>query len=83
MMDQTADGRQLKMLPVVDEFTRECLSIDAELHIKADAVVARLQQLFETRGSPDFIRSDNGPEFIATAVKEWLVEGQWGEDAVH
>jgi transposase InsO family protein len=71
-MDQTQDGRQLKMLPVVDEFTRECLSIDVERSLTAQGVVARLQQLFERRGSPDFIRSDNGPEFIAMAVKEWL-----------
>lgn len=72
VMDQTEDGRQLKMLPIVDEFTRECLSIDVERHLTAEGVVARLQQLFETRGAPDFIRSDNGPEFIAAAVKEWL-----------
>jgi transposase InsO family protein len=71
-MDQTQDGRQLKMLPVVDEFTRECLSIDVERSITAQDVVARLRQLFQTRGAPDFIRSDNGPEFIAIAVKEWL-----------
>jgi hypothetical protein len=71
-MDQTEDERALKMLPIVDEFTRECLSLDVKRHITAQDVVARLQHLFETRGVPDFIRSDNGPEFIATAVKEWL-----------
>jgi transposase InsO family protein len=71
-MDQTEDGRQLKMLPIVDEYTRECLSIDVERHITAQDVVARLQQVFQIRGVPDFIRSDNGPEFIATAVKECL-----------
>ena len=71
-MDQTEDGRQLKMLPIVDEYTRECLSIDVERHITAQDVVARLQQLFQIRGVPDFIRSDNGPEFIAIVVKEWL-----------
>ncbi len=72
VMDQTQDGRQLKMLPVVDEFTRECLSIDVERSLTAQDVVARLQQLLERRGAPDFIRSDNGSEFIAMAVKEWL-----------
>jgi len=72
VMDQTEDGRQLKMLPIVDECTRECLSIDVERHITAQGVVARRQQLFQTRGVPDFIRSDNGPEFIAIAVREWL-----------
>jgi len=72
VVDQTEDGRQLKMLPVVDEFARECLSIDVERHITAQDVVARLQQLLQIRGIPDFIRSDNGPEFIAIVVKEWL-----------
>jgi transposase InsO family protein len=48
------------------------LSIDVERSITAKDVVARLRQLFERRGAPDFIRSDNGPEFIAIAVKEWL-----------
>lgn len=72
VMDQTEEGRQLKRLPIVDECTRECLSIDVERHRTAQEVMARLQQLFETRGVPGFVRSDNGPEFIATAVKEWL-----------
>jgi putative transposase len=70
--DQTADGRGLKMLPVVDEFTRECLTIEVERSLTAEDVVSTLEYLFEVRGVPDHIRSDNGPEFIAEAVKSWL-----------
>jgi transposase InsO family protein len=60
------------MLPVVDEYTRECLSIEVGRSITAEDVVAKLSQLFLERGEPKFIRSDNGPEFIAKAVKGWL-----------
>jgi transposase InsO family protein len=71
-MDRTEDGRQLKMLAIVDEYTRECLSIEVEHSITAKEVVATLARLFSERGEPKFIRSDNGPEFIAKAVKSWL-----------
>lgn len=70
--DQTADGRGLKLLPVVDEFTRECLTIEVERSLTAEDVVSTLEYLFEVRGVPEHIRSDNGPEFIAEAVKSWL-----------
>ncbi len=70
--DQTADGRRLKILPVVDEFTRECLTIEVERSLTAGDVVSTLEYLFEVRGVPESIRSDNGPEFIAEAVKTWL-----------
>jgi putative transposase len=72
VMDQSADGRRLKMLTVVDEYTRECLSIVVERSITAEDVVKTLATLFTWRGEPAFIRSDNGPEFIAKAVKQWL-----------
>src|SRR5215210_2303144 len=72
VMDETEDGRRLKMMPVVDEYTRECLSIDVERSITAEDVVSTLASLFRSRGEPAFIRSDNGPEFIARAIKEWL-----------
>jgi putative transposase len=72
VMDLTEDGRRLKMMPVVDEYTRECLSIDVERSITAEDVVDTLASLFRSRGEPAFIRSDNGPEFIAKAVKQWL-----------
>ena len=72
VMDQTEDGRRLKIMPVVDEYTRECLNLEVERSITAEGVVATLARLFRNRGEPAFIRSDNGPEFIAEAVKRWL-----------
>jgi putative transposase len=72
VMDQSADGRRLKMLAVVEEYTRECLSTVVERSITAEDVVKTLAALFARRGEPEFIRSDNGPEFIAKAVKRWL-----------
>jgi putative transposase len=72
VMDLTEEGRRLKMMPVVDEYTRECLSIDVERSITAEDVVATLTSLFLSRGEPAYIRSDNGPEFIAKAIKQWL-----------
>jgi hypothetical protein len=57
-MDRTHDGRSLKMLTLVDEFTRECLAIDVERGIKSDDVVHRLTEVFVERGLPDYIRSD-------------------------
>src|SRR5215208_11737 len=71
-MDLTEEGRRLKMMPVVDKYTRECLSIDVKRSITAEDVVATLTSLFRSRGEPAFIRSDNGPKFIAKAVKQWL-----------
>jgi putative transposase len=76
--DRTADGRKLKLLPIVDEFTRECLTIEVERSMTAEEVVATLEYLFELRGAPEFLRSDNGPEFIAQAVRQWLQESMVG-----
>ena len=70
--DRTHDGRKFRMLTVVDEFTRECLAIDVARRQRSDDVLERLAWLFVTRGVPDHIRSDNGPEFTARAVREWL-----------
>src|SRR5215211_540309 len=72
VMDQTEDGRRLKMMPIVDEYTRECLTIELQRSITAEDVVGTLKHLFEERGEPSYIRSDNGLEFIAAAVKRWL-----------
>lgn len=72
VMDRTEDGRRLKMMPIVDEYTRECLAIEVECSITAEDVIATLARLFEERGEPRYIRSDNGPEFVATALKRWL-----------
>ena len=72
VLDQTEDGRTLKWLPVVDEFTRECLTLEVERHMTGKDVARVLERLMTERGEPGFIRSDNGPEFIARAVQQWL-----------
>jgi len=69
--DQTADGRNLKLLNVIDEFTRECPAIVVERSIDADGVVATLDRIAATRGTPKYLRFDHGPEFIAYAVADW------------
>jgi putative transposase len=70
--DRTADGRAIRMLTIVDEHTRECLSIDVSRRLTSEDVLERVSDLFVRRGVPDYIRSDNGPEFTATRVREWL-----------
>jgi putative transposase len=70
--DQTTDGRVLKLLHVVDEFTREALAIECERRIDADATVATLDRLLAVRGrAPQHIRCDNGPELTANALRDW------------
>lgn len=70
--DQTDDGRRLKILTVLDEFTRESLAIEVGRSIRAKDVIAVLEYLFMVRGVPGYIRSDNGPEFIADKIRRWL-----------
>ncbi len=72
VFDRTHDGRPLRMLTIVDEYTRECLAIDVERGLRSENVLDRLSDLFLVRGTPVYIRSDNGPEFTAVAVREWL-----------
>ena len=72
VQDRTHDGRPFRMLTLVDEFTRECLAIDVARRLRSDDVLERLAWLFATRGVPDHIRSDNGPEFTAKVVRSWL-----------
>lgn len=83
MMDRTENGRRLKMMPVVDEHTRECLSIEVERSITAEDVIGTLARLFHQRGAPAFIRSDNGPEFIAKATKQAVAGGLQGQNPLH
>ena len=70
--DRTHDGRKYRMLNIVDEFTREALAIRIDRRLKSTDVIATLADLFILRGIPGHIRSDNGSEFIATAVKDWI-----------
>jgi putative transposase len=69
---RTHDGRPVRMLTIVDEYTRECLAIDVARKLSSEEVMARLTELFVFRGIPDHIRSDNGSEFTATAIRDWL-----------
>ncbi|XCI64411.1 IS3 family transposase ISMyma8 [Mycolicibacterium parafortuitum] len=69
--DTTADGRTLKMLNVIDEFTREALAIEVNRSIDADGVVAVLDRLALVHGAPHYVRFYNGPEFVAHAVSDW------------
>jgi putative transposase len=70
--DRTSDGRSFRMLTLMDEHTRECLSIDVARKLKSEDVLERLSDLFVRRGVPKYIRSDNGPEFTANKVRDWL-----------
>jgi putative transposase len=70
--ERTHDGRPVRILVVVDEYTRECLALKVGRSLKSEDVLATLTELFVERGTPAYIRSDNGSEFTAKAVREWL-----------
>jgi len=72
VIDRTADGRVFRILNIIDEYTRECLAILAKRRITSQDVIDQLFQLIIFRGIPEHIRSDNGPEFTAKAVRGWL-----------
>ena len=72
VQDRTHNGRSFRMLNIIDEFTRECLTIRVGRKLKAVDVIDTLSDLFILHGVPGHIRSDNGPEFIAKAVREWI-----------
>ena len=76
---RTHDGRGVRLLAVMDEYTRECLAIRAERRLRSADVIETLAELMMTRGVLGHIRSDNGPEFTAKAVREW----QGSADALH
>jgi putative transposase len=72
VMDRTSDGRAFRMLTLIDEHSRECLAIDVARRLTSEDVLERLSDLFVRRGVPSYLRSDNGAEFTATKVREWL-----------
>ena len=72
MMARTTEGRAFRILPIIDEYTRECLAILTQRRITSQDVIDQLFYLFVFRGTPEYIRSDNGPEFTAKAVRRWL-----------
>lgn len=81
VFDRTASGSPLKWLSIVDEYTRECLVLKVDRGITAEDVIDTLAELFAMRGVPGAIRSDNGPEFVATAIQRWL--GQVGVETLY
>jgi len=72
MEDRTSDGRKFRILNIIDEYTRECLLVRVERHLNSQDVIDALFELFILRGIPEHIRSDNGAEFTARAVRKWL-----------
>ena len=70
--DRTSDGRAFRVLTWIDEYSRESLAIDVGRRLGSDDVLERLTWLMATRGVPNYIRSDNGSEFTAIAVRDWL-----------
>jgi putative transposase len=72
VFDHTQSGSQLKWLSIVDEHTRECLALKVDRSITSEDVIDTLAELFAMRGVPKCIRSDNGPEFVAQAIRRWL-----------
>ena len=74
IFDRTASGKQLKWLVIIDEFTREILCLEVGYRFKSEDVIERLVAISAERGLPKFIRSDNGPEFIAGPLREWLAK---------
>jgi putative transposase len=72
VFDACANGQQLKCLTVIDEYTRECLAIDVSGSIRSTRVIEVLSKLASVRGAPRYLRSDNGPEFVAKRILRWL-----------
>lgn len=72
LFDSTESGHRLKMMPILDEYTRECLALRVDRSITSRDVIEELNRLMLKRGTPEFIRSDNGPEFVAKAVRRML-----------
>jgi len=72
--ERLKDGTKIRTLTVIDEYTRECLALRTDYKLGADDVMATLTDLFVTRGVPDHIRSDNGSEFTAKSIQQWLAK---------
>jgi putative transposase len=72
IFDRTESGQTLKWFVIIDEFTRRCITLDVSRGFKSNDIINRLSELFVMYGMPEHIRSDNGPEFIAKAIRDWL-----------
>lgn len=78
IFDRCANRQTLKLLTVEDEYTREGLAIKTATSIKSPAVIEVLRSLIEERGAPECLPSDNGPEFVAACIKQWLRDDSIG-----
>lgn len=72
MQDRLANGKKIRVLTVIDEYTRKCLKLKVGYSLKADAIIETLADLFLTEGIPEYIRSDNVSEFVAKSVQDFL-----------
>ncbi len=72
IFDRTESGQTIKVFTIIDEYTRECITLDVSKRFTAEDIINRLSELFVIYGTPEYIRSDNGPEFIARAIRRWL-----------
>ena len=72
VQDRTTTGGTLRVLTLIDEYARECLAIEMRRNLQAEAALAVLHEVMAARGSPKFVQSDNGSEFVAKAVRGWL-----------
>lgn len=72
VQDRTHDGRKFRMLTVIDEYSRECLAVEVQRRLTSREVLDVMADLFVRHGTPKHIRSDNGPEFIAIALRDWF-----------
>ena len=72
VQDRTHDGTAFRMLTLIDEYTRECLTIEVQRKLRSGDVLYAVADAMLKHGMPEYIRSDNGPEFIAVALREWF-----------
>jgi transposase InsO family protein len=72
MADRTSNGKLMRILNIIDEYSRECLAIRVDRTLTAYDVIDQMAELFVERGTPDYLRSDNGSEFTAKTVRGWL-----------
>jgi transposase InsO family protein len=70
--ERTSDGRKMRLLNIIDEYTRECLAIRIDRKMTSSSVIDALADIFIERGAPQYIRSDNGSEFSAQLIQQWL-----------
>ena len=72
MREQTSDGRPIRIVTILEEYSRECLNVHIHRQVKVTDVIGELSDLFVEHGASDYLRSDNGPEFTADVARQWL-----------